>query len=149
MEMKNEASTVLVGTGNLSATQRVTSAQTATATADDSSLVDVVCLADAASTPKKLRHIIELYLLLTAERLEELKTALRQESASDVYDIAHKCLGSSRTCGMTAIVPALAELQRMGKAGDLKGAADQFNAAKAAFQKLKPFLELYIERLTA
>jgi predicted RNase H-like HicB family nuclease len=50
---------------------------------------------------------------------------------------------------MTAIIPALAELQRMGKAGDLDGAADQVNAAQEAFQKLKPFLELYLEQLPA
>jgi HPt (histidine-containing phosphotransfer) domain-containing protein len=149
MAMKSETTKVKFRNGNLSATQQGLRAQTAITTADDSALVDVVCLADAALTPQKLRNIIELYLLLTAERLEKLKTALKQKSASDVYDIAHKCLGCSRTCGMTAIVPALAELQRMGKAGDLNGAADQFNAAQAAFQKLQPFLELYIERLAA
>jgi signal transduction histidine kinase/HPt (histidine-containing phosphotransfer) domain-containing protein/BarA-like signal transduction histidine kinase len=139
----------LFGNGNLSATQHVQTAPTATATRSDSSLVDVECLTDSASTPEKLRHIIELYLRHTGERLEKLKTALKQESASDVYAIAHKCLGSSRTCGMTAIVPALTELQRMGKAGDLDGAADQFNAAQVVFQKLKPFLELYLEQLPA
>jgi signal transduction histidine kinase/HPt (histidine-containing phosphotransfer) domain-containing protein len=139
----------LFGNSNLSATQNVPAVPTVTATADDSSLVDIVCLTDTASNPEKLRHIIELYLRHTGERLEELNTALKQKSASDVYAIAHKCLGSSRTCGMTAIVPALTELQRMGKAGDLDGAADQFNAAQAAFQKLKPFLELHLEQLAA
>jgi PAS domain S-box-containing protein len=139
----------LFGNGNLSAAQDVPSVPTATATADDSSIVDLVCLKDAGSTPGKVKHIIELYLRHTGERLEELNTALKQQSANDVYAIAHKCLGSSRTCGMTAIVPALAELQRMGKARDLNGAADQFNAAQAAFQKLKPFLELYLEQIPA
>jgi CheY-like chemotaxis protein len=139
----------LFGQSNFSAAQHIPSIPIATATADDSSLVDVVCLTDAASTTEKLRRIIDLYLRHTGERLEELRTALERESASDVYAIAHKCLGSSRTCGMTAIVPALAELQRMGKAGDLDGAADQFHAAQAAFQKLKPFLELYLEQLPA
>jgi signal transduction histidine kinase/HPt (histidine-containing phosphotransfer) domain-containing protein/BarA-like signal transduction histidine kinase len=139
----------LFGQDNLAATQQAPAVPTATATADDSSLVDMVCLTDTASTPEKLKRIIALYLRHTGERLEELKTALKQESASDVYAIAHKCLGSSHTCGMTAIIPALTELQRMGKAGDLNGAAEQFNAAQAAFQKLKPFLELYLEQLPA
>jgi signal transduction histidine kinase/HPt (histidine-containing phosphotransfer) domain-containing protein len=149
----------LFGNGNLSAASHVPTVSTATATAAEASLVDVVCmtetavdiacLTDTASTPEKLKHIINLYLRHTEERLEELKTALQQESASDVYAIAHKCLGSSSTCGMTAIVPSLTELQRMGKAGDLDGAADQFNAARAAFQKLKTFLEPYLEQLPA
>ena len=134
---------------NLSATQHVETAPDATAIGGDWSLVDVVCLTDTASTPDKLKRIIALYLRHTGERLEELKTAVEQESAGDVYTVAHKCLGSSRTCGMTAIIPALTELQRMGKAGDLDGAADQVNAAQEAFQKLKPFLELYLEQLPA
>jgi hypothetical protein len=73
MEMKSETSSVQVENGYFSATQHVLSAQTATTTVDDSSLVDEVCLADAASTLKKLRNIIELYLLLKAERLEEIE----------------------------------------------------------------------------
>ena len=137
----------LFGNDNLSAIQHVPSVPNITPPADDLSLVAVACLKDIASSPEKLRHIINLYLRHTGERLEELKIAIKQESAGDVYAIAHKCLGSSSTCGMTAIIPALTELQRMGKTGDLDGAADQFNAAQVAFQKLKPFLELYLEQL--
>ena len=118
-------------------------------TADDPSIVDLARLTDAASNPEKLKRIIALYLQHTRARLEELKEAVKEKSASDVYAIAHKCLGSSRTCGMTAIVPALAELQRMGRAEDLNGAAEQYNAAEAAFQKLAPFLDRYVERLPA
>lgn len=138
----------LFGNDHLSATH-VPAVPTATATTDDSSLVDVMCLKETASTPEKSRNIIELYLRHTGERLEELKTAIDHESAGDVYAIAHKCLGSSRTCGMTAIVPALLELQRLGKAGELNGAADQFNAAQVAFKKLQTFLETYLEQLAA
>jgi CheY-like chemotaxis protein len=137
------------GNGNDRATPYISSIPTLVPTADDSSIVDLACLADAASTPEKLRHIIGLYLRHTKDRLEELKTAVKENSASDVYAIAHKCLGSSRSCGMTAIVPALSELQSMGKADDLNGAAEQYNAAEAAFQKLTPFLDLYVERLPA
>lgn len=133
----------------LSPTSSVSSIPTLTPTADDSAIADIACLADAASSPEKLKHIITLYLRHTRERLDELKNAVKENSASDVYAIAHKCLGSSSTCGMTAIVPALSELQRMGKADDLNGAAEQCNAAEAAFQKLTPFLELYMERFPA
>jgi hypothetical protein len=50
---------------------------------------------------------------------------------------------------MTAIVPALTELQRMGKADELNGAADQFNVAQQAFKKLQTFLETYLKQLPA
>ena len=139
--------TTLFGNGHLSTAQHVPAATTSTA--DYSSLVDMVCLKDTASNPEKLKHIIGLYLRHTGERLEELNTALKQGSAGDVYAIAHKCLGSSRTCGMTAILPALTELQRMGKEGNLTGAADQINAAQVAFQQLRSFLEQYLEQLPA
>ncbi|HBB86522.1 MAG TPA: hybrid sensor histidine kinase/response regulator [Blastocatellia bacterium] len=139
----------LFGNEHLSATQHVPAVAAATATTDSSSPVDVACLRETASTPGKLRNIIELYLRHTAQRLEELGTALNQQSAADVYAIAHKCLGSSRTCGMTAIVPALTELQRMGKAGELNGATDQFNVAQVAYKKLKAFLEVNLEQLAA
>jgi CheY-like chemotaxis protein len=137
----------LFGNDYLSANQYVPEVPPATATPDNSSPIDVVCLKETASTPEKLRNIIELYLRHTRERLEELKTALNQQSAGDVYAIAHKCLGSSRTCGMTAIVPPLMELQGMGKAGELNGATEQFNAAQVAFKKIKAFLELNLEQL--
>jgi CheY-like chemotaxis protein len=137
----------LFGKADLSATLPVPAVPIATT--DNSALIDEACLRETASTPAKLRNIIELYLRHTAERLAELKTALNQQSAGDVYAIAHKCLGSSSTCGMTAIVPALTELQRMGKAGELNGASTQLNAAQNAFKKLKTFLELNLEQLAA
>ncbi|MGZ8846415.1 MAG: response regulator [Pyrinomonadaceae bacterium] len=112
--------------------------------------VDVECLTDAASeNPEKLKRIVELYVRHTAERLEELKSAIKQESARDVCAIAHKCLGSSRTCGMIAIVPSLTELERIGKGGDLHGAEDQLKTAQAAFEKTKRFLWEYVEQLAA
>jgi CheY-like chemotaxis protein len=139
----------LFGNDDFPPTQYVAEVPTTTATTVDAALVDVMCLQETASTPEKLRNIIELYLRHTAARLEELKTALHQKSADHVYAIAHKCLGSSRTCGMNAIVPALTELQRMGKAGELNGAADQFNVAQLAFRKLQTFLEIYLQQLPA
>jgi HPt (histidine-containing phosphotransfer) domain-containing protein len=120
------------------------------ATASRSLPVDVECLTDAASeNPEKLKRIVELYVRHTAERLEELKRAIKQESASDVCAIAHKCLGSSRTCGMIAIVPSLTELERIGQGGDLHGAEDQLKTAQAAFEKTKRFLGEYVEQLAA
>ncbi|MCU1267861.1 MAG: domain S-box [Acidobacteria bacterium] len=139
----------LAGNGDTPTAQPVPSLPNDPPVIFESSIVDVECLTETASTPEKLKRIIGLYLHHTADRLEELKAAVKLDSASDVYEIAHKCLGSSLTCGMTAIVPSLRQLQRMGKAGDLYGAADEFNAAQGAFMVLKPFLELYLEQLPA
>ena len=124
--------------------------QISTATARDASPVDLECLLDAASEiPAKLKHIIELYVHHTAERLDELERAIEEQSADDVCAVAHKCLGSSKSCGMIAIVPSLTQLERSGRKGDLSGAENQLKIAQAAFEKIRMFLEDYVERLAA
>ncbi len=50
---------------------------------------------------------------------------------------------------MIAILPSLAELERIGKKGDLHGAEDQLKTAQSAFEKIKRFLEEYVEQLAA
>ena len=103
--------------------------------------VDVACLQAAASEDRdRLKRIVDLFLFHTAVRLEELKTAISQDSASDVCAIAHKSLGSSRTCGMNAIVPALEGLERMGREGHLRGAGEQLISAQSAFENIKSYL---------
>jgi HPt (histidine-containing phosphotransfer) domain-containing protein len=112
--------------------------------------VDVACLKDAASeNQERLKRIITLYVLHTAERLEQLKSAIKYDSADEVSAIAHKSLGSSRTCGMTAIVPSLVELERIGIKGDLFGAEAHLTSATAAFEKIKGFLDGYVHQLAA
>jgi hypothetical protein len=103
--------------------------------------VDIDCLKAAASEDReRLKRIIDLFLVHTAVRLDELKTAINQDSASDVCAIAHKSLGSSRTCGMNAIVPALEELERISREGHLRGAEDHLTSAQTAFEDIKSFL---------
>jgi signal transduction histidine kinase/HPt (histidine-containing phosphotransfer) domain-containing protein len=144
-----EVFTLVFGDDTVAATQELKVVPAEGSDAGHLSIVDMECLTNTASTPERLRKIIKLYLCHTAERLKELKIALAQGSAGDVYAIAHKCLGSSSTCGMTIILPSLRELQRLCRSGDLDGAADQYNAAEAAFQKLEPFLESYLDQLPA
>ena len=140
---------LMLGQTNFSDAGSVSMMLPATPVADESSPVDLEILTSIASTPARLRKIIEMYLQHTDGRLEALKAAVTQGSSESVYAIAHKCLGGSLTLGMTAIVPALKELQRMGRADDLNGAADQCGATSIAFGKLKSFLEIYLEQLPA
>jgi HPt (histidine-containing phosphotransfer) domain-containing protein len=119
-------------------------------TADHSSPVDVGRLTDATShDPVRLRRIVELYIHHTAERLEELESAIKLDSAGDVSAIAHKCLGSSETCGMIAIVPSLKALELLGNKGTLTGATNHLKSAQVAYASIKSFLEKYIETVTA
>lgn len=111
----------------------------------DSSPVDVERMMDAVSNSyERLRQLTDLYTRHTTDRLNELRTAINQNAANDVYQVAHKCLGSSSTLGMTAIVPFMKELERIGRAGDLKGAENQINMAQTEFERIKIFLDDFI-----
>lgn len=118
--------------------------------ANEISPVDLIFLMDAASyNQDKLEKLVELYSRHTAERLDELNDAIKCQSAKDVFAIAHKCLGSSRALGMTAIVPALRELERIGDTGELRGAEEQYNLAKYGFEKITMFLEQHFLKRAA
>lgn len=108
--------------------------------------VDFECLMDAASSnPEKARHLTELFIKFTSERLGELEDAIGRGSVTDVYSIAHKSLGSSRTLGMNAIVPALRELEVLGRAGEIQGLGEHLETAKSEFANIRNYLEDHFE----
>ena len=111
----------------------------------DNTNVDLDYMMDAASNDfDMLKQLTDLYTTHTTGRLQELKIAIRKKEAADVYAVAHKCLGSSSTLGMRAIVPSLRELERIGRGGELEGADDQLEIAQTEFERIKVFLETYI-----
>jgi two-component system, sensor histidine kinase and response regulator len=75
-----------------------------------------------ADDPEKKQRLIGNYLRQCAELLPELQQAVANRSASEIRRIAHKWAGSSATCGMMAVVPALTALERTGESGDLRQA---------------------------
>jgi HPt (histidine-containing phosphotransfer) domain-containing protein len=66
-----------------------------------------------------VRKLVGLYLAQADDLMNSLQAALQANSPSDVALLAHKLGGSSSTCGMTAIVAPLRELEQLGKAGRL------------------------------
>ena len=117
---------------------------------DDVPPVDIIFLKDAASDdPERVVQFSDLYIRHTTERMDELGDAIKRGAAPDIAAIAHKCLGSSRTLGMTAIVPALRELERIGNSVDLAGADVQFEEAVEALGKIKEFLEAHLLQVAA
>ena len=116
--------------------------------ADISPPVDVARLVEAADNdPELLQSIVDLYVDRTAEQLASLRTAIEQGEASEVYSIAHKCLGGSATCGMTAIVASLSELERKGRDGELADAELLIGQAQDGFNRIKEFLEEHLKEL--
>jgi HPt (histidine-containing phosphotransfer) domain-containing protein len=69
-----------------------------------------------------------------------LEAAIAGGSAEDVRQIAHRCAGSSASCGMLGVVPPLRDLERLGKERRL---AD----APRAFAELERRLGMVRDRL--
>jgi len=116
-------------------------ARAAAETPEEPPLVDMALLNDAAGhDDARLADLIRLYTRQMAEHVPLLEAAIAKGSAEDVRQIAHRCAGSSASCGMLGVVPPLRDLERMGKERRL---AD----APRAFAELERRLGMVRDRL--
>jgi PAS domain S-box-containing protein len=109
--------------------------------AADAPLVDMTLLADASGHDgARMRDLIGLYSRQMAEQVPLLGAAIAAGAAGEVRRIAHRCAGSSASCGVLGVVPPLRELEHMGKERRL---AD----APRVFAELEHRLGMVRERL--
>jgi len=73
-----------------------------------------------------------------------LAAAAMAGDKAEVRRIAHSCAGASATCGMSAIVPLLRELERQGQDGKLLGAEKLCAAAEQEFARIRHCLAPYL-----
>jgi predicted ATPase/signal transduction histidine kinase/CheY-like chemotaxis protein len=90
-----------------------------------------------------LPEVIDLYLEQSNQLLEDLGLAIRSGAASKVERCAHKFLGASANCGMTAILPPLRELEIMGRSGRLTEAEQKYAHVSRQLRRIKEFLAGY------
>jgi len=102
--------------------------------------VDMPRLIEANGGPGQIRELIDLYLQQSNQLIEELGVAIRSGEAKEVEFLAHKCVGSSANCGMTAILPPLRELESIGRSGQLTGAEHPYADASRQLNRIKEFL---------
>jgi CheY-like chemotaxis protein len=108
---------------------------------DDTPLVDLTLLADASGhDDARMRDLIGLYSRQMAEQVPLLEAAIAAGAAGEVRRIAHRCAGSSASCGVLGVVPPLRDLERMGKERRL---AD----APRVFAELERKLKMVRDRL--
>jgi two-component system sensor histidine kinase/response regulator len=91
--------------------------------------------------PEELQEILELYLGQMERDLQKLNTAIAAGNAGEIDLIAHNCSGVSANCGMVAVVAPLRELERMGREGQLTGAAQRGAEVGREFGRIKIFLQ--------
>jgi CheY-like chemotaxis protein/nitrogen-specific signal transduction histidine kinase/HPt (histidine-containing phosphotransfer) domain-containing protein len=108
--------------------------------------VDIECLTEAAGNdPEQLRELIELYLQNSSELMKELETAIQTGASREVETLAHKYVGASASCGMTALLGSLRELEQMGRANELSGAAKSYACAMEQLDQIRQFLTDHLQ----
>src|SRR5260221_2851532 len=108
--------------------------------------VDIECLTEATGNdPEQLRQLIELYLRNSRELMKDLEAAIQTGTSREIETLAHKYVGASASCGMTAIVGSLRELEQMGRANELSGAAKSFACASEQLNRIRQFLTDYLQ----
>jgi two-component system, sensor histidine kinase and response regulator len=108
--------------------------------------VDIECLTEAAGNdPEQLRELIELYLQNSSELMKDLDAAIQTEISRDIETLAHKYIGASASCGMTAILGSLRQLEQMGRANELSGAAKSYACASEQLDRIRQFLTDYLQ----
>jgi HPt (histidine-containing phosphotransfer) domain-containing protein len=93
-------------------------------------VLDELTLGDA----DLLDELIKIYLEQFEQQLQEIKTAIESKNADQLFKTAHKAVGGNATFGMTTVVPALRELEKMGKENQFEEAEKLFVLVHSEFQ---------------
>jgi len=81
-----------------------------------------------ARAPGALDEVVHGYLESSAKLWGALGDAIQRADAPAVAEAAHRLKRASDRVGATALAAALQEIERLGRAGDVGGAADRVEA---------------------
>jgi two-component system, sensor histidine kinase and response regulator len=108
--------------------------------------VDIECLIEAAGNdPEQLRELIELYLQNSSELMKDLEIAIQMGTSREIETLAHKYVGASASCGMTALLGSLRELEQMGRSNELSGAAKSYACVSEQLDRIRQFLTDHLQ----
>ena len=88
-----------------------------------------------------LREVAGLFLDDYPQALEKIRTAVAASDSSGVEHHAHSLKGSVSTFGATDVFESALALEKMGRSGNLSGAAEKLKRLESALQALRPELE--------
>jgi HPt (histidine-containing phosphotransfer) domain-containing protein len=110
-------------------------------------LLDVERLEAAANDdPKVVQELVQLYFAQAKDLMNGLRAAINSGSAKDVDHFAHKLVGASLACGMSAMVLPLRELEKRGKEGKLGDAEALFDRASRHLELTRNKVGTYIRQ---
>jgi PAS domain S-box-containing protein len=114
-------------------------------TGNGEGVLDVQRLEAAANDdPKMVQELVDLYFAQAKDLMNGLRAAINSGSAKDVDHFAHKLVGASLACGMSAMVPPLRELERRGKQGQLASAEEFYDSASRHLELTRDKVGSYI-----
>lgn len=87
-----------------------------------------------------LREVVELFRADSPRLMEEVRAAVVAGDAAALKRAAHTLKGAAGNFGAAAVVAAALELEAMGRAGDLGGAAPARDRLEAALGSLNAAL---------
>ncbi|MEI7731307.1 MAG: response regulator [Verrucomicrobiota bacterium] len=90
--------------------------------------------------PESRQQLIALYFSQADELTQAMQAALAAGKAAEIAALAHKLAGSSASCGMNAVVPALRSLENQAKQGDLSRAARLLEQLSLSLVSIRQFL---------
>jgi CheY-like chemotaxis protein/HPt (histidine-containing phosphotransfer) domain-containing protein len=110
-------------------------------------LLDVERLEAAANDdPKVVQELVDLYFAQAQDLMNGLRAAINSGSAKDVDHFAHKLVGASLACGMSAMVMPLRELEKKGKEGNLEQADLLYDRASRHLELTRNKVGTYIRQ---
>jgi CheY-like chemotaxis protein len=110
-------------------------------------LVDLERLEAAANEdPVILQELVDLYFAQARDLMNGLRAAINSGSAKDVDHFAHKLVGASLACGMSAMVRPLRELEKRGKEGQLDEADALFDLASRHLELTRDKVGTYVRQ---
>ncbi len=112
---------------------------------DENGVGDLDRLEAAANEdPEMLQELVELYFAQARDLMNGLRIAINSGSVKDVDHFAHKLVGASLACGMSAMVPPLRELERQGKEGRLTNADVLLAQASHHLDRTRDKVDTYV-----
>jgi HPt (histidine-containing phosphotransfer) domain-containing protein len=95
----------------------------------------------AGGNLENFNELVGLYIKQTTEQLQQIRGALKEGDFDRVSRVAHSCAGASATCGMSAMVPLLRQVERHGQEGGLPTASEFLPAIEREFERIQRYLE--------
>jgi HPt (histidine-containing phosphotransfer) domain-containing protein len=109
-------------------------------------IIDVDLLIDSACDDREIAaDLVRLYFELTGQEMLRLDEAVANGDFATISAVAHKCAGSSISCGMTRLSELLRNLEQQSAEGIPPDLPDQMEQIKAEMTAVKAAAEKHFD----